>query len=150
MEKDYGSDDNMEQLNEELDKIDLSEHVEPEPEPAPEPAPKPNGRKKRSQKQIEAFEKARKTRTANLKAKREKKLAEQHEAYLKQKSEQEDIDDKPIQEIKRKKKKVVVVSESETESEEEVVYKKKKRTVQREPSPPPSQPPAKEDYLTFV
>jgi hypothetical protein len=149
MEKDYGSDDNMEQLNEELDKVDLSEHVEPEPqpEPKPEPAPKPNGRKKRSQKQIEAFEKARKTRTANLKAKREKKLAEQHEAYLKQKSEQEDIDDKPIQEIKRKKKKkVIVVSESETESEEEVVYKKKRRPQQQAPSSPPT----KEDYITFV
>jgi hypothetical protein len=145
MEKDYGSDDNMEQLNEELDKVDLSEHVEPEPKP--EPAPKPNGRKKRSQKQIEAFEKARKTRTANLKAKREKKLAEQHEAYLKQKSEQEDIDDKPIQEIKRKKKKkVIVVSESETESEEEVVYKKKRRPQQQAPSSPPT----KEDYITFV
>jgi hypothetical protein len=139
----------MEQLNEELDKVDLSEHVEPEPqpEPKPEPAPKPNGRKKRSQKQIEAFEKARKTRTANLKAKREKKLAEQHEAYLKQKSEQEDIDDKPIQEIKRKKKKkVIVVSESETESEEEVVYKKKRRPQQQAPSSPPT----KEDYITFV
>ena len=137
MEKDYGSDDNMEQLNEELDKVDLSEHVEPEPQPEPEPEPEP-------------APKAQEKRRANLKANREKKLAEQHEAYLKQKSEQEDIDDKPIQKIKRKKKKVVVVSESETESDEEVVYKKKKRTVQREPSPPPSQPPAKEDYLTFV